>query len=108
MKKNEKIYIDFSLDYNGDIECIDELIKDGDDDISGDVPESQLNDFVEKLKEVEGFNVSDHRTQIRLWIYDDNTMDVYYQFFNEPEDGEFADIELIGIPSIELDIKIED
>lgn len=108
MKKNEKIYIDFSLDYNGDIECIDELIKDGDDDISGDVPESQLNDFVEKLKEVEGFNVSDHRTQIRLWIYDDNTMDVYYQFFNEPEDGEFDDIELIGIPSIELDIKIED
>lgn len=103
MEKNEKLYLDFSLDFDGDIECIDDVVKNG-EEITDDVSESDFTEFIENLKNVDGFMVSDHRTQVRIWMYEDNTMDVHFRYFNEPEDSEFEDFELNNIPSIEVSI----
>jgi len=97
--KKEIIYLDFSLDYDGEIECVDEVVK-GNEDVTENVSFSDLDDFVGILKENKDFFVSDHRTQVRVWIYNNETMDVHFRYYNEPDDGEFDDYELNGLPRI--------
>ena len=100
MKKNE-IYVTFSLDYSGEVEYIDQVVKNG-VDITDDVDDLDLTEFVEKLTELDEFYVSDHRTEVEVWLFDDNTMNVHFRYFNEPEDGEFDEHELNGIPRIDI------
>ena len=83
------------------------MVKNG-EDITDDVTEDDLTEFVEKLKEVDDFYVSEHRTEVDVWIYGNNTMDVHFRYFNEPEDDEFDEYELNGIPSIELELPVHE
>ena len=98
--KTEK-YIDFSLDYDGKCENIDEYYV-GDENKTNEVNFSDVDKFIKKLsEEVDEFLVSDHRTEVRIWWYDNNTMDVLFRYYNEPEWDEFDDYEL-NVPSIEF------
>jgi hypothetical protein len=97
--KKEIMYLNFTLDFNGEIEDIEQVVR-GNEDVTNNVSFSDLDDFVEILKENEKFYVSEHRTEVSVWIYNDETMDVKYRYFNEPDDGEFDDYELNNIPRI--------
>jgi hypothetical protein len=94
-------YIDFSIDYDGNCECVDDfLINDEEVSINDD---SDVQPLIEELQKVEGFYLSEHRTQVRIWWNEDGTMDVRYRYFNEPDWGEFDDFELLGLPPIEFE-----
>jgi hypothetical protein len=95
----ETMYIDFSIDYDGDCESIDDFIVNN-EEMLDNVTEDDVNKLIGELRKIEGFMVSEHRTQVRIWWYEDGTMSVHFQYFNEPEDGEFDDIELENIPSV--------
>ena len=95
----ETMYIDFSIDYDGDCESIDDFIVNN-EEMLDNVTEDDVNKLIGKLRKIEGFMVSEHRTQVRIWWYEDGTMSVHFRYFNEPEDGEFDDIELENIPSV--------
>jgi hypothetical protein len=97
-------YIDFSIDYDGNCECVDDfLINDEEVSINDD---SDVQPLIEELQKVEGFYLSEHRTQVRVWWNEDGTMDVRYRFYNEPDWGEFDDYELLGLPPIEFEPEV--
>jgi hypothetical protein len=97
-------YIDFSIDYDGNCECVDDfLINDEEVSINDD---SDVQPLIEGLQKVEGFYLSEHRTQVRVWWNEDGTMDVRYRFYNEPDWGEFDDYELLGLPPIEFEPEV--
>ena len=99
MTENKVSYIDFSIDFNGECECVDDLVI---NDESVTIDDEDVNPFIEKLQEVDGFYVSEHRTEVRIWWNEDGTMDVRYRYFNEPDWNEFDDHELLGVPRVEL------
>lgn len=94
-----KIYLDFSLDFDGQLENIDRVEKNG-VDVTDKVSYSDLTPFVEKMKELDGFIVSEHRTQVQVFVFEED-MDIVFRSFNEPEDGEFDDHTLEQVPLIE-------
>jgi hypothetical protein len=97
-------YIDFSIDYDGNCECVDDfLINDEEVSINDD---SDVQPLIDELQKVEGFYLSEHRTQVRVWWNEDGTMDVRYRFYNEPDWGEFDDYELLGLPPIEFEPEV--
>jgi len=97
-------YIDFSIDYDGNCECVDEfLINDEEVSINDD---SDVQPLIDELEKVEGFFISEHRTQVRVWWKEDGTMDVRFRYFNEPDWGEFDEYELLGIPPIEFEPEV--
>jgi hypothetical protein len=97
-------YIDFSIDYDGNCECVDDfLINDEEVSINDD---SDVQPLIEELQKVEGFYLSEHRTQVRVWWNEDGTMDVRYRFYNEPDWGEFDDYELLGLPPVEFEPEV--
>jgi hypothetical protein len=93
-------YIDFSIDYDGNCECVDELLI-NDEEVS--IDDSDVQPLIDELEKVEGFFISEHRTQVRVWWNEDGTMDIRFRYFNEPDWGEFDDHELLGIPPIEFE-----
>jgi len=52
MTENKVSYIDFSIDFNGECECVDDLVI---NDESVTIDDEDVNPFIEKLQEVEGF-----------------------------------------------------
>ncbi len=97
-------YIDFSIDYDGNCECVDEfLINDEEVSINDD---SDVQPLIDELEKVEGFFISEHRTQVRVWWKEDGTMDVRFRYFNEPDWAEFDEYELLGIPPIEFEPEV--
>jgi hypothetical protein len=97
-------YIDFSIDYDGNCECVDDfLINDEEVSINDD---SDVQPLIDELQKVEGFYLSEHRTQVRVWWNEDGTMDVRYRFYNEPDWGEFDDYELLGLPPVEFEPEV--
>ena len=99
---NKECYIDFSIDYNGDCECVDEFVVDNE---VIQIDDEDVESLIEKLQKVEGFFQSEHRTQVRIWWNQNGTMDVRYRSYNEPDWGEFDDHELLGIPRIEFEFE---
>lgn len=85
-------YIEFSLDYDGNCECIDTFEVNGEDRIN-EISESNVDEFVEKLSKFDEFLISEHRTEVRVSWFDHGKMFVDFRYFNEPEDGEFDDHE---------------
>ena len=98
-----KKYIDFSIDYDGNCECVDGFLI-NDEEVS--IDDSNVQPLINELNKVEGFFISEHRTQVRIWWNENGTMDVRFRYFNEPEDGEFEDYELLGIPPIEFEPEV--
>lgn len=96
-------YIDFSIDYDGNCECVDDFLI-NDEEVS--IDDSDVQPLIDELEKVEGFFISEHRTQVRVWWKEDGTMDVRFRYFNEPDDCEFDDYELLGIPPIEFEPEV--
>ena len=97
-----KNYIDFSIDYDGNCESVDEFLI-NDEEVS--IDESEVQHLIDELEKVEGFLISEHRTQVRVWWNENGTMDVRFRYFNEPDWDEFDDYELLGIPPIEFEVE---
>lgn len=104
MKKEQRSYLDFSVDYDGEVE--DVLICDiNGKDITEEIDWNILESFVQKLLELDGFFLSDNRTEIRVWWYDDSTMDIHFRDYTEPDWGEFTDHKLKNVPSFNFDFN---
>lgn len=99
-----KKYIDFSVDYDGNCESVDEFIVNGGIVNIGD--ESNVQPLIEKLQGVDGFYLSEHRTEVRVWWNKDGTMDVRYRDYTEPDCGIFDDHELFGLSPIEFESEL--
>lgn len=95
----ETMYIDFSIDYDGDCEFIDDFIVNN-EEMLDNVTEDDVNKLIGELRKIEGFMVSEHRTQVRIWWFENGTMNVHFRYFNEPDNCEFDDYELNDIPSV--------
>lgn len=96
----KEMYLEFSLDYDGECEDITTFEVDG-QDFSDDLEYDKVNEFVEELMKLDEFYVSDHRTEVQV-LWKDNKMNVFFRFFNEPEDGEFDDYELKNLEPIKF------
>ena len=100
MNYNE-MYLEFSLDYNGQCEDVSTFEVEG-QDFTDDVYFDDVDKFVKELEKLENFYVSEHRTEVRVF-WKDGTMNVHFRFFNEPEDGEFDDHELKDLKPINFE-----
>ncbi len=89
--------LEFTLDYNGDCEDV-ELFQVGDEDLTNEVEFNKIDDFVEKLIEVDGFFVSEHRTEVSIGWDGTGKMVVFFRYFNSPDDGDFDDTEIVIEP----------
>ena len=98
----DKMYLEFTLDYDGECEDID-TFEVGSENKIDEIHFEDVNKFVKELKKLDGFKVSDHRTWVRVWWFDNGTMSVHFRYFNEPEDGEFDDYELEDLEPIEVE-----
>jgi hypothetical protein len=87
--------LEFQLDYNGQVDCIDV------DDFNI-TDESVLDNFVEKLSEITEFPISEHRTEIRVYFNENSTMDVRVCSYNSPEWDDFDEYEYNSLPSVEI------
>lgn len=96
-----EMYLEFTLDYDGQCENIDTFEVDG-QDFSDDVYYDDVNKFVKELEKLENFYVSEHRTEVRVF-WENEKMNVLFRFFNEPEDGEFDDHELKDLEPIKFE-----
>lgn len=96
-------YIDFSIDYDGNCECVDDFLI-NDEEVS--IDDSDVQPLIDELQKVEGFNISEHRTQVRVWWNEDGTMDVRYRDYTEPDWGVFDDYELLGLSPIEFEPEV--
>jgi len=94
------ILLEFSLDPMGDVDEITNLVI-NDESVDVDDDEKSVLDFVEGLKKLDGFMVSEHRTEVRCDLKGDGTMDVdidYFNFLTSPHE-----YKLVGIPRIPFD-----
>jgi hypothetical protein len=89
--------LEFSLDYNGDCEDV-ELFQVGDEDLTNEVEFNKIDDFVKKLIEVDGFFVSEHRTEVSIGWDGTGKMVVFFRYFNSPDDRDFDDTEIVIEP----------
>jgi acylphosphatase len=85
-------YLAFTLDYDGEIEDVDDYEVDGREIIVYPDDEN-LQNFLEELKQEDEFMVSEVRTEVQVWWETDGTMKVRFKYFNEPDDAEFDDYE---------------
>jgi hypothetical protein len=93
-------YLDISIDYNGECESIDEFLVNTE---KTSIDYQRVNEFINQIvNEVEGFNLSEHRTQVQVWWKVNGNMDIRYRYYNEPDQGEFDDFEILDVPRIEL------
>ena len=96
------IFLEFSLDPMGDVDEITNLVINNDSmDVDDDSTQKSVSDFVERLKKVDGFLVSEHRTEVRCDLKEDGTMDIdieYFNFLTSPHE-----YKLVGIPRIPFD-----
>jgi hypothetical protein len=79
-------YIDFSIDHNGNCEWIDDFLVNNEEVM---IDETDVQPLIEELKKIEGFNISEHRTEVRIWWNENGTMDILYRYFNDSDSGDF-------------------
>jgi hypothetical protein len=86
MSKYIHKYIDFSIDHNGNCDRIDDFIVDNKDVV---INETDVQPLIEELKKIDGFNVSEYRTEVRIWWNENGTMDILYRYFNDSDSRDF-------------------
>lgn len=104
MKKEQKSYLEFTVDYDGEVEDVFVCDIEG-KDITDDVEWGDLDNFVQRLLELDGFFLSDNRTEIRVRWYNNDTMDIHFRDYTEPDWGKFNDHKLNDVPSFEIDFN---
>ena len=98
-----KKYIEFQIDYNGMVECVDDFVI---NDVECQIDDEDVTPLIKELQKLEGFYLSEHRTEVRVWWNEHGTMDVRYRNYTEPDWGVFDDYELLGIPPIEFEPEV--
>ena len=97
-------YLEFSIDYSGNIESIDEF------SINNEIveinDEMEVQTLIDKLTRVEGFHLSENRTEVRIWWNQNKTMDVRYRDYTEPDWNVFDDYQLLNLPTIDFEPKM--
>jgi len=88
-------YIDFSIDYNGNCERIDDFLVNNEEVM---IDETDVEPLIEELKKIDGFNISEHRTEVRIWWNEDGTTDILYRYFNDSDSGDF-DVHRLYFPT---------
>jgi len=73
-----EMYLEFTLDYDGQCETIDTFEVDG-QDFSDDVYYDDVNKFVKELEKLENFYVSEHRTEVRVF-WENEKMNVLFRY----------------------------
>lgn len=98
-----KKYIEFQIDYDGMVECVDDFVI---NDVECQIDDEDVTPLIKGLQKLEGFYLSEHRTQVRVWWNEDGTMDVHYRNYTEPDWGVFDEHELLGVPPIEFEPEV--
>jgi hypothetical protein len=102
-KPNEISSLEFSICLN---ECEDfcyEVQSDyGDrEDKSEDIDHDQVNTYIHSLVgKVKGFFIGEHRTYGNIYYYDDNTMEITFHDYPQPDFDEQDHFEILDIPTI--------
>lgn len=97
----KKSYLSFTIGFDGGCEDVGYFEVDGVDKTES-VDYSDVEKFVKKLLGVEEFFLSEHRTEVEVWWYENNKMDVYFISYNLPDDDEFDEHYLEGLEPIEF------
>ena len=83
-----EMYLVFTLDYNGQCENIDDFDIDNVSHID-DLSYESIDNYVEKLKTLKKFKISEHRTEVTIMVNDD-TMEVRGQYYKSPDWENFS------------------
>jgi len=98
--------LDYSMDYSQECEdfTLNVLCDYGDmEDRSGEVEYKQVTDFINSLVDsVEGFYLSEDRTEGTITWFDDGTMSITNRFYNSPNWSDFDEVDIEDIPSIDF------
>ena len=102
-KPNEISTLEFSICLD---ECEDysyEVVSEyGDKEERGEeISHEEVNDYIHSLVgKVEGFFIGEHRTYGNIYFYDDNTMEIMFHDYPEPDWNKQNHYEILDIPSI--------
>jgi len=71
------------------------------EDKSDDVSYEDVNDYIHSLvKKVKGFFIGEHRTYGNIYYYDDNTMEITFHDYPQPDWDKQDHYEILDIPTI--------
>lgn len=71
------------------------------------IDDSDLEVLIEDLKKIDGFYISDHRTEVFIRWKENGTMDIEYRYYTEPETGKFEENQIMNVPSIPFNPDID-
>lgn len=98
-----KKFIEFQIDYDGMVECVDDYVV---NDVECGIDDEEVTPLVDELKKLDWFYLSEHRTEVRVWWNEDDTMDIYYRSYNEPDWGNFEEHHRKGLTPIEFEPEV--
>ena len=87
-----KLYIHFSLDFEGDVESV--TIEQNDEDITHKFSDlcERMKDYSDKLEsEVDEFLISEEKTIVDIFV-ENNRMTIKEQYFNSPKWDDYDEI----------------
>ena len=98
MKKNEIKKLEFSICLD---ECEEFTYLENGEDIGDDVSYEDVNDYIHSLVgKVKGFFIGEHRTYGNIYYYDDNTMEIMFHDYPQPDWDKQDHFEVLDIPTI--------
>lgn len=109
MKKNQISTLEFSICLN---ECEDysyEVISEyGDREERGeDISHEEVNDYIHSLVgKVDKFFIGEHRTYGNIYYYDDNTMDIVFHDYPQPDWDKQDHYKIDSVPSVLPDFQL--
>jgi len=100
-KITEVMKLEFSLDYVGECESVDNFTFRG-VDCTDDVKfqKKDVDEFVKELKKIDGFDLSYDRTEVEVTWYSNSTMTIWYRKYNGPDWSYFEDKTIKDVPII--------
>ena len=106
MTKTQKVYLEFSVDYDQDIEDVS-VFEVEDQDVVEDVKDVYgfVKNFLNRLvSQVDNFFLSEHRTRVQVWVEDDQ-MTIHFETFNSPDWSDFDENKIENITPIPFTIE---
>lgn len=87
--------LNFSIDYDGFCEDVEEYSIDGKDLY---FPYKKIMNLIDKLKQIPGFFISPHRTEVKIKVINGNTF-ISFDYFNSPDSADITNYKLDPINS---------
>ena len=105
MKKKETFYLAFTLDENGCEMETDDFTENGKDVYDTYDIDILMEDLIPKLCKLKKFVVSDIMTEVKMFLYDDNTMKVICRPYEDFDDGEYKTVTIESDKPIKLKLE---